>query len=194
MTSPEPLVSQETPWPSQEQTLAMWDAHAMLENIRRHSRVVCAVALLVNDWLAEAGVLLQREVVAAGAMLHDIAKTPCLGTQRRHDLEGEDILRQAGYPELGRIVGLHVYLPEGHPLDEAMLVNYADKRVNDDAIVNLNQRYAYIADRYGRGDPQLLARIEMGRHRSIEIERLIFKTMAHCHTPDEVTRRWREKL
>jgi uncharacterized protein len=194
LTSPDPLVTVQTPWPTQAETLAMWDQFAMLDNIRRHSQVVCAVALLVHDWLADAGVCLNRQVVATGALLHDIAKTQCLHTQRRHDLEGEDILRAAGYPELGRIVALHVYLPEGHPLDEAMLVNYADKRVNDDAIVNLNQRYAYIADRYGKGDPQLLSRIDMGRHRSIENERLIFKTMGHTHTPDEVARRWKEKL
>lgn len=194
MTSSEPLVTGQTPWPSPAQTLAMWDQFAMLDNIRRHSRVVCAVGLLVCDWLAEAGLHLNREVVTAGAMLHDIAKTPCLNSSRRHDLEGEQILAGAGYPELGRIVALHVYIPPDHPLDEAMLVNYADKRVNDDTIVNLNQRYAYIADRYGKGDPVLLARIEMGRHRSIEIERLLFKTMAHRHTPDEVARRWREKL
>ncbi len=183
-----------TPLPSLAQTRAMWDAHCMLDNIRRHSEVVCAVALLLTDWLAQAGVTLHRPAVEVGALLHDIAKTPCLGSQRRHDLEGQEMLCQAGFPELGRIVALHVYLPPGHPLDEAMLVNYADKRVNHESIVNLNQRYAYIAERYGKGDPELLARIEHGRHRSLEVERLLFARMLHRHTPDEVTRRWKEKL
>jgi hypothetical protein len=170
------------------------DQHAMLDNIRLHSEVVCAVALLLTDWLAESGTKLRRQAVQVGALLHDIAKTPCLGTDRRHDLEGEEILAALGYPQLGRLVARHVYVEEGAPLDETMVVNYADKRVNHTDVVNINQRYAYIAERYGRGDPERLARIEHGRKRCQEIERTIFHAMFHLHSPDEVARRYKENL
>jgi putative nucleotidyltransferase with HDIG domain len=170
----------------------LWDAHAMLDNIRRHSEVVCAVALLLHQWLTQAGHHLDRRVIRAGALLHDLAKTPCLGTGQRHDLEGAAILSQLGYPRLSLMVLNHVALPADTPLDETMVVYYADKRVNHDSLVNLNQRYAYIAGRYGKDDPLLLERIELGRKRALEVERLIFASMFHRHTPDEVTRRWRE--
>lgn len=181
-----------TPLPSLEQIAALWDTHAMLPNIRRHSEVVCAVALLLQGWLSQAGVTLNRRVIRAGALLHDLAKTPCLSSSRRHDLEGAGILSDLGYPELSFMVLNHVTLPVENPLDETMVVYYADKRVNHDHLVNLNQRYAYIAGRYGKDDPKLLQRIEQGRRRALEVERLVFASMFHRHTPDEVTRRWQE--
>ena len=84
------IITPATPLPSQEQILAWWDDYGMLPNIRRHSQVVCQVALLVTDWLAEGGSRLNREAVEAGALLHDIAKTPCLGTDKLHAVEGRD--------------------------------------------------------------------------------------------------------
>jgi putative nucleotidyltransferase with HDIG domain len=183
-----------TPLPSLEQAYRLWDEHGMLDNIRRHSEVVCAVALLLAEWLAESGVRLRRQAVQVGALLHDIAKTQCLGSERRHDLEGEAILVDLGFPQLGYLVGRHVYIKEGAPLDETMVVNYADKRVNHEDVVNINQRYAYIAERYGREDPERLTRIEHGRKRCQEIERTIFHAMFHLHSPDEVARRYKEKL
>lgn len=180
------------PLPDLGEIARLWDAHTMLANIRRHSEVVCAVALLLQLWLEQAGHPLDRRVIRAGALLHDLAKTPCLGSPRRHDLEGAAILNLLGYRQLGDMVLHHVTLPADNPLDETMVVYYADKRVNHDSLVNLNQRYAYIAGRYGKDDPLLLARIEQGRKRALEVERLVFATMSHRHTPDEVTRRWRE--
>ncbi|CAO0820523.1 HD domain-containing protein [Desulfarculales bacterium] len=180
------------PLPDLDEITRLWDTHAMLTNIRRHSEVVCAVALLLQRWLEQAGLCLDRQAIRAGALLHDLAKTPCLGSSRRHDLEGASLLSQLGYSQLGSMVQNHVTLPPDNLLDETMVVYYADKRVNHDSLVNLNQRYAYIASHYGKGDPQLLARIEQGRKRALEVERLIFASMLQRHTPDEVTRRWQE--
>jgi len=166
----------------------------MLENIREHSRVVTAVALLVTDWLAESGLRLNRPAVQAGALLHDIAKTPCLGQKCRHDLEGGRVLEELGYPELGQLVRLHVLLPPAHPLDETMVVNYADKRVTHDQLCTLGQRYAYITQRYGRGDPALEERIASGLERARQVEAEIFSHIDHGHIPADVPVHWREKL
>lgn len=183
----------DTPLPDMGLAMQLWDTYAMLDNIRRHSEVVCAVALLLTDWLMEAGYELNRRAVEMGALLHDLAKTQCLGSKRRHDDEGADILAELGYDSLAFLVRHHVVLPPGATLDETMIVNYADKRVNHDQVVNLNQRFAYIASRYGLEDPERLERIEEGRQRAVEVERVIFSSMFHMHTPDEVLRRWREK-
>ena len=166
----------------------------MLDNIRDHSRVVTAVAMLLTDWLSEAGLALHREAIRAGALLHDIAKTPCLGQKCRHDLEGGRIMEELGYPELAYLVKLHVVLPEGHPLDETMVVNYADKRVTHDQLCTLGQRYAYITQRYGRGDPTLEARIAQGLERARQVEGQLFSHIDHGRTPALVADEWRQGL
>ncbi|MCF8034938.1 MAG: HDIG domain-containing protein [Desulfarculaceae bacterium] len=183
-----------TPLPRPEQIPGLWDEFGMLDNIREHSRVVSGVALLVTDWLAESGLELNRDAVRAGALLHDIAKTPCLGQKCRHDDEGARIMQELGYPELAYLVKLHVVLPPEHPLDETMVVNYADKRVTHDQLCTLGQRYDYIAQRYGRGDPALEARIGKGLERARQVETEIFGHINSGRTPAEVPLHWREKL
>ncbi len=67
------------------------------------------------------------------------------------------------YTELASIVGEHVILKNGMPaagLSEKEIVYYADKRVTHDAIVSLDERRAYIIERYGNNDER--------RHRAIE--------------------------
>lgn len=182
-----PAVSPQTPLPSRQQIYDLWDKYGMLDNIRDHSRVVTMVALAITDWLAEAGLALNRPAVKAGAMLHDIAKTPCLNGKCLHHLEGERILLEEGYPELAFMVLNHIVVPEGHPVDETMLVNYADKRVTHDAIVSLDERYDYIVERYGRGEPERLARLAKGRARIHQVERSIFAKIPH-KTPADIGR------
>ena len=100
-----PIFTSSTPLPDLDEVSRLWDRHGMLDNIRAHSEVVRFIALLLTDWLDEAGCRLERDAVEVGALLHDIAKTACLGNQRRHDVEGQRILESLGYPELGLLVG-----------------------------------------------------------------------------------------
>ena len=176
----------ETPLPSARQVRAWWDDYGMLENIRAHSEMVCKVALLVADWLIEAGLSVNRPAVEAGALAHDLAKTPCLGTERLHAQEGEEILAGLGYPQLGQLVGRHVVIPASQPLDETMLVNYADKRVKHDEIVDLHERFDYIEQRYGKDDPDRILRIKAGRERAFEVEQTIFGAMGGKHRPEDI--------
>jgi uncharacterized protein len=181
-----PQFSASTPLPPTEDIPRLWDRYGMLDNIREHSRVVCAVALRLTDWLKEANVRLDRRAVEVGALLHDIAKTQCLGTSRRHDQEGEQLMRDLGYPELAYLVGVHVRLPNPHPIDESFIVYYADKRVKHDTIVGLPQRFAYIADRYGRDDAALLVLIEKGHKRAMAAERELFALLKPDQTPQSL--------
>ena len=175
-----------TPLPTAKQVRAWWDDYCMLDNIRAHSEQVCRVALLVADWLAEAGVSLNRLAVETGALAHDLAKTPCLGTERLHAQEGEEILTGMGFPQLGQLVGRHVVIPPGQPLDETMVVNYSDKRVKHDEIVDLDERFHYIEKRYGNNDPDRIIRIRAGRERAFEVERIIFTAMKGEHHPEDI--------
>lgn len=179
-------ITDEAPLPNPQQARAMWDDYQMLDNIREHSEMVCFVALTLADWLAEAGVQLHRQAVEVGALLHDISKTTCLGTDKLHAQEGGALVTRLGYPELGYLVANHVYLTEYHPLDETMVVNYADKRVTHNYIVGLQERFDYIAERYGNDDPTRLARIQTGLDNARRAEEMLFTPLAPRHTPDDI--------
>jgi uncharacterized protein len=138
------------------------EAHAMLPNIREHSFQVMTVANHLGQALVEAGFRLDLPLIEAGALLHDLGKTPCLGTSANHAQWGANVLTGLGYPELAQLVKEHVYLDsppeEPRPLREAEIVNYADKRVLHAQVVTLELRFADLRQRYGR-TPEALRRI-----------------------------------
>lgn len=185
-------ITPRTPLPSPEQARKWWDDYAMLPNIRAHSEVVCQVALLLTDWLSQSGLSLRKQAVEVGALCHDIAKTQCLGTTRRHSDEGADILEQKGYPEIAYIVRQHVYLPPEHPLDETMVVNYADKRVKHDKVVSVPERFEYILGNYGRKYPDHIPQMMDGRRMTLAVEQKIFNRIGNGHTPEQITELFRE--
>ena len=116
-------------------------------------------------------------LVTAGALLHDLGKTPCLGTLTNHAELGAGILEALGYPHVAQVVREHVHLDgtimDPRPLREAEVVNYADKRVLHDAVVTLEARFADLKVRYGR-TPEALARIQATEVRSRALEEKIF--------------------
>ncbi len=149
----------------------------MLPHIREHSFRVMAVALFLGEALTEAGFDLSLPLVETGALLHDLGKTPCLGTLNNHAEWGAVILEELGYPHVAQVVREHVHLcrdiSDVRPLREAELVNYADKRVLHDAVVTLEERFADLRVRYGR-TPEALARIHATEIKSRALEEKLF--------------------
>ena len=136
--------------PSEEACRRLISAMGMMEHIMVHSQQVCRVSLLLADHLDHSG--LNRELIRAAALLHDITKTRSFQTHEDHAETGAQLLSEIGYPEVGRIVGQHVrlesYFASAVP-SEAEVVNYADKRVLHDRIVSLSERMGYILEKYG---------------------------------------------
>lgn len=171
------------------QCFRLMDEYAMLPNIRRHSLVVARVALQLMDGLAQNRAILpvlpDRALVIAGALLHDIAKTPCLQTGCDHAKAGAAICARLGYPELARIVAEHVVL---HDHDAARrkrgmfsaceIIYYADKRVRHEEIVNLDRRLEYILERYGEGEPRMEQRIRDNFILCVQLEKALFEFLA----------------
>lgn len=165
----------------------LWEQYGMLPNIKRHSRQVCRVALTVWQWLDEAGFYLDRTTIEVGALLHDVAKAYCLDKPGLpHNLEGQRILEQQGYAELGLLVAKHVNLGRAHPLDEAAVVFYADKRVVGDKVVSVAERYEYILKVYGRGKPERINHIKKDEQTTYEVERNIFKVLSASYRPQDI--------
>jgi uncharacterized protein len=138
--------------PTQRECFRLIAEMQMLDHIVAHSIQVCRVATLLVDQLNACRVEIDRELVRASALLHDITKTRSLTTGENHAATGCEYVSQQGYPEVGEIVGQHVQLKAvsitAAPL-EAEIVNYADKRVLHDRVVPLEQRMHYILERYG---------------------------------------------
>ena len=138
--------------PTVNQCFELMDEYEMLDNIKAHSIMVARVAELITRHIRQNPFDLSMELVIAGSLLHDIAKTPCLNSACRHDREGEKIVLRHGFHELAEIVAEHVVLQKTKPgiISEKQIVYYADKRINHDQVVSLDARLAYIMDRYGR--------------------------------------------
>ncbi len=139
--------------PTEEECYRLIREMEMLEHILSHSRLVCRVALYLADRIIEQSYPLNRELIMAAALLHDITKTRSFETEEDHAQTGGKLLDDRGYPEVGRIVGQHVRLEifdRSGPPTEAEIVNYADKRVLHDEIASLADRMDYIRQRYCR--------------------------------------------
>ncbi len=153
------------------------DTHAMLPNIREHSFRVMQVADRLGQELAAAGFALHLPLISAGALLHDIGKTACLGTANNHAHLGAEILLDLGYPELAQVVREHVRLEDGvvdpRPLREAEVVNYADKRVLHNRVVTLAERFSDLVERYGR-TPETRSRIAAMEVKTLALEEKLF--------------------
>lgn len=143
-----------SPIPSRADCLALMAERGMLPNIREHSLQVARVSLALGTHLLPAHPGLDLALLEAGALLHDIAKTECLGNSGKHTEIGFDFLRERGYPEVAEIVAQHVTLKDGvseNPgVTEIEVVHYADKRVLHTEIVDLRTRFEYLQERYGR--------------------------------------------
>lgn len=162
--------------PSQRECYRLMKQMDMLANIMSHSLQVCRVASWLSEQLCRQGTAINRDLVQAGALLHDITKSRSIKTGEIHSETGSKYITQLGYPEVGDIVRQHVKLDvyfETSAPSEAEIVNYADKRVLHDRIVTLQERMNYILERYGKST---VARNGYSwlRDKSIELETRIF--------------------
>ncbi|MEW6668432.1 MAG: HD domain-containing protein [Thermodesulfobacteriota bacterium] len=166
--------------PSLDICFRLMDTYEMPENIRRHSMMVERIASLITRRLRKAGLGLSPEKVTAGALMHDIAKSLCLKTGEVHSVKGRDICLQNHLDEIADIVAEHVVLnnhrPEGQ-LTEKEIVYYADKRVNHDIVVSLEDRLRYLLERYAKEVAHLEAAIMRNFQVCKELERSIFSKL-----------------
>ena len=137
--------------PSQETCELLFHQMDMMDHIINHSRQVCRVALFLVDQLKKKDIEINRELVRAAALLHDITKVRSFKTGENHALTGALFLESQGYPEVSNIVGQHVTLNTyclSDSINEAEIINYADKRVLHDQVVSLVERMHYILEKY----------------------------------------------
>jgi len=157
--------------PSREECDALMVQHSMRPNIVRHSIQVMHVSLAITDNLKN-GVAVNRDLVIAAALLHDITKTRSLKTNERHDISGGKILREMGFTNTAEIVEQHIVFQNFNPqgrLEEREIIYYADKRVNHDKIVTIEERVQYLIHRYGSTE-EIKSRILQNKNLVLAVE------------------------
>ena len=137
--------------PSREECDKLMVRYSMRPHIAEHSIQVMHVSLAITDNLKN-GVAVNRDLIIAAALLHDITKTRSLKTKERHDISGGELLRKMGFKSIAEIVEQHVVLQNLNPqgrLEEREIIYYADKRVMHDKIVTIEERVHDLLQRYG---------------------------------------------
>lgn len=168
--------------PRPVQCLRLMDEYRMLPNIRAHSLEVARIAEFLAMALYSKGAAIDIALTLAGALMHDIAKSLCLESGCNHALLGRDICLEHDMGEVAPLVAQHVVLDNDSfpvvPVSAKELVYYADKRVNHDRIVPLEERLIYILGRYGEDDPLRQALIRSNFDRCRAIEQAIFQSLS----------------
>ena len=166
--------------PSVKECLELMEQYGMLDNIKAHSIMVQRIATIIGQGLKRAGMDISLEKIAAGALLHDIGKTLCLNTGDDHEAKGREICLQNHLDEIADIVGEHVRLKDYHldsPVSEKEIVYYADKRVNDDMVVSLEERLKYLIRRYAKNMKHVSQRIRDNFQLCKAVEKKLFSKL-----------------
>jgi CTP:molybdopterin cytidylyltransferase MocA len=120
--------------------------------LHRHGRAVTAVARTLANKLSLRGVALDLNLILAASLLHDIAKG-----EPGHAEVGAALVERLGYPAVAAVIRQHMALSfDGSSINEAAVVFLADKLVQDNRRVTLEQRYAPSFARFAE-QPEALA-------------------------------------
>ena len=103
------------------------------DRIAAHCRAVASTALRIAEALP---LPLDRELLYAAALLHDIARR-----EPDHGRLGAAWLRELGFDAAAALVEQHHDL-QSSQIDEAAVLFLADKRTREDRIVSLEERFA----------------------------------------------------
>ncbi len=168
-------------------------------NILAHVQLVAAVAYLLAVWLRRKGIAADPVLAHRGGLLHDLGKIDSIrsnnerGEQGDHAALARELLLARGQPALAEIANRHMLCqdpasPRCPRSWEEKLVHFADKLVEDNRPVSVQQRIAALKARY----PAFAQEIAGSLPILVGIEQEI---CAHLETsPDELIRRLGEAL
>ncbi|GEM_PF-309695 len=142
--------------PTREECIKILKENNVTDNIIAHLKAVCEFSMKVVDVLEKKGINVNRELVAAGALLHDIKKL----APGNHVIVGYEFVKSLGYPEVALIVKKHGLadlknddcVPKTW---EEKIVFYSDKRVKNDRVVSADERFEYIKQKYNKADVEI---------------------------------------
>jgi alpha-ribazole phosphatase len=155
--------------PTEGECGAVWSRLKVSGDVIAHSVLVAGLARVLAVHLNSAGLVLSLPLILAAGRLHDIAKG-----QPDHAGAGARLLAGMGYARVGAVVARHTDIQSHGPsVDEADLIYFADKCVEEDRLVSLEDRFkksmARYADRPGIRE-KVMGRFENARNIGKRIE------------------------
>lgn len=173
--------------PTEAECEAIWSRLKVNEKIIAHSSLVAELARVLAVLLNRTGLNLSLPLILAAGMLHDVARE-----QPDHAMEGARLLANMGYPQVGAVVASHTdILPNPSKLTEADLIYFADKCVDEDQLVSLDERFGKAMGRHaGRHD--ILKKIAERLENARAIGRLIESALGS--PPNEVIRPYERSI
>jgi len=136
--------------PTESECLELMSEVGLAPAITNHSIAVKNIALEFAGILEEKGIEVDKSLVSAAALLHDIRKMDAFVC---HGIEGGDFLRNKGFPAVADVVEKHCINNLDDPslipsTVEEKLLMYSDLRINAGRKVSLDERFDYIKQRY----------------------------------------------
>jgi HD superfamily phosphodiesterase len=106
--------------------------------VTAHGRTVADMAVRIGQALNHAGFSLNLQLTCAAALVHDMARG-----EYDHARRGGKLLRDLDMPLMAEIVETHMDMAagEGRRIKEAEVVFLADKLVQEDCFVGLDERF-----------------------------------------------------
>ncbi len=139
--------------PTQKECLRILKDNHVKDNIIAHLKAVCDFSMKIVDLLENKDIKVNRGLVAAASLLHDVKKLE----QGHHEIEGAKYIESLGYIEVANVIrkhGLaHLESEEFVPKTwEEKIVFYSDKRLRGNRMVSVDERFDDIKQRYKKED------------------------------------------
>lgn len=137
--------------PSKKECIRLLELNGVPQNIIAHLNAVHDFSMKVCDAVEKRKIKVDRKVVAAASLLHDIYKAK----SQHHELEGADYIESLGYKEVAQIIRRHglinLHKEEFQPKTwEEKIVFYSDKKCKGNKIVSVDERFEGIKQTYKR--------------------------------------------
>ncbi|MBI2650887.1 HD domain-containing protein [Candidatus Woesearchaeota archaeon] len=134
--------------PSRDECIEILKKNNTPLNVIEHSKAVCKIAEEIAEKLSKKGIKVNKEIVIASSLLHDIERQ-----KENHVAEGANLLKEMGFFEVSEVVKKHsLYKIEDKEIQpktvEEKIVFYADKRAKGNKVVSLQERFDDLKKRY----------------------------------------------
>ena len=85
--------------PSKEEALEILNNNNTPSNVIEHSKAVCEVAEELVEKITKKGIEVNKDLVVAAALLHDVERH-----KDDHITRGENLLKKLGFPEVAEVI------------------------------------------------------------------------------------------
>lgn len=121
--------------PTDQEIKALESMAQTPENVLKHEMRVTETALAMASLLEKKGIKLDKDLLRAAALLHDLCRT-----EKQHGLAAANLLRKQGFFSVAWLVSTHMDHPYDGILDEGALLYLADKLTCNDELCSVEKR------------------------------------------------------